>query len=109
MSFSWGGRLGALLAVATCVHCGGSDGRRRLIDSGDDVRFIAADDVAGCPTGWSTSAFGDGGWPAQRVPLGAVPHSVCLRKSFAAGNDIERYRWLKIRLGSRSQVKLSST
>jgi hypothetical protein len=113
MSFSWGGRLGALAAIVvtgvTGLHCGGNDSRRRLIDSGDDVRVVTADSVAGCPQGWAGSDYDDAGWPAQRLPIGAVPESVCLRKAFAAGDDIARYRWLKIRLSSRSQVQLSSS
>jgi hypothetical protein len=97
------------ITVALCVlaftHCGGQDARRVLIASGDAVRILSAPTGA-CPGGWNQGNFNDSNWTVAQLPF-FWSTGACMRARFDVGNDLQRYRWLKIALGASSQAHLT--
>jgi hypothetical protein len=101
------GQLSATMCAALLAACGAGDQTLPLIVDGDTVR-ITPSSTMGCPSGWSDAGFDDRAWSALRLPIASVQSSgVCLRKEFDIRAPLSHYRWLKIRLSTRSKARLN--
>jgi hypothetical protein len=107
-------QLGATVcAAALAAACSADQQTLPLIVAGDTVRTAPSVAAAGnasdgCPDGWSGPAFDDHTWTRLTLPIASVAGSgVCLRKKFDIAAPLERYRWLTIRLSSRSRAQLN--
>lgn len=99
-------RLAAVGLVATFAHCGASEDVLPLIARGDAVRVLGATD---CPAGWGDTAFDDSAWTVEKLPIASVPDGgVCLRAEFDVGAALTKYRWLTIRLSSKTRARLNA-
>jgi predicted phosphodiesterase len=102
------GQFGAMVcAAAALAACSADDQTLPLIGDGDVVRIVSGS-TDGCPNGWSDAGFDDAAWQQMRLPIAAVQSAgLCLRKEFDISAPLDRYRWLKIRLSTRTKAQLN--